>query len=183
MAGIAARGGRRGSAGLVAGLAVLLALGPGEALAGRRGADVRVTLLDGGRVNGELIAVRAGEIIVTSAIIETTVAVGDIDSIVVLKGVDRSTLSRQLGVYVGLAFGFVAASAYARWYYGRYDGLAIWAYPIGIGGGAMLGEAAGGWLSGKEGKDKLYVIKGQPPETVAKIMAKLKRKARLRVAY
>jgi len=50
-----------------------------------------------------------------------------------------------------------------------------------VAGGAWLGSAAGRWLSGNEGRDKLYPIKGQSPETVAKTMAKLRRKARVRV--
>lgn len=166
---------------LVAGLIVLQALWPGEALAGRRGIEVNIRLLDGGRVKGELIAVRADTIIVKSAIIESTVAVADIESIVVPEDVVGSAWPRQLGLYAGIALGIVAAGAYSRWYYNKYDGIPLWALPVGIAGGAWLGEAAGGRLSGKEGRDKLYQIKGQSPDAVARIMTKLKRKARLRV--
>lgn len=181
MAVLRTRSQKRRTMSLVAGLFVLLALWPGEALAGRRGIEVRIRLLDGGRVHGELIAVRADAVIVKSAIIESTVAIADIDSIVVPKDVGGSAWPRQLGLYAGIVLGVAAAGAYGNWYYDKYDGIPIWAWPIGIVGGAWLGEAAGGWLSGREGKDKLYQIKGQSPEAVARIMTKLKRKARLRV--
>jgi hypothetical protein len=181
MAVLRARGRKRRLMSLCAGLAVLLVLWPGEALAGRRGIDVKIWLLDGGRVNGELIAVRADTIIVKSAVIESTVAIADIDSIVVPEDVVGAAWPRQLGLYAGIALGVVAAGAYSRWYYDKHDGIPLWAWPVGIAGGAWIGEAAGGLLSGKEGRDKLYPIKGQSPEAVARIMTKLKRKARLRV--
>jgi hypothetical protein len=183
MAMMRARGRKRRPMILVAGLAMGLTLWPGQALAGRRGADVKITLLDGGRVSGELIAVRADTIIVKSLIRESTVAVADIDSIIVVAAAGGSTLLPQLGIYAGIALGVVAAGAYGRWYHDKYDGIPIWAWPLGIVGGAWLGSAAGGWLSNKGDRDKLYPIKGQSPEAVARVMARLKRKARLRVVY
>lgn len=183
MAKTIARGQKRRLAVLVAGLAVFLVLRPGEALAGRRGIDIRITLIDGGRVHGELIAVRGDKIIVNSPIRESTVAVADIDSIVVAEDVGGWGTARQLGMYAGIVLGWVAAGAYSRWYHDKYDGIPIFAWPIGVAGGAWLGSAAGGWLSGNEDRDKLYPIKGQSPEAVAKTMAKLGRKARVRVVF
>jgi hypothetical protein len=174
-----ARSQKRRLLSLVAGLIVLLALWPGEALAGRRGIEVKIRLLDGGRVNGELIAVRTDTIIVKSAIIESTVAVAEIESIALPEDVGGTMIVKTLSIAAGIALGYVASNAYARRYSDEYDGIPFWAWPVGISGGALLGNAAGGWIS-KEG-DKLYPIKGQSPETVARIMAKLKRKARLRV--
>jgi hypothetical protein len=183
VAGITNKGRMRGPARLLAGLAVCLALCPGPALAGRKGADIRVTLLNGEKVNGELIAVRADRIVVKSVIIESTVAIADIDTIALPATGTGSSIPRQLGIYAGIALGVFAAGAYSNWYYDKYDGIPIWSYPVGIVAGAWLGSAAGGWLSRKQDRDKLYAIGGQPPEAVAGIMAKLKRKARVRVAY
>jgi hypothetical protein len=183
MVGMIVRGRKGRLTGLFVGAAVCLALWPSPAWAGRRGADVKITLLDGGRINGELVAVFTDKIVVVSAIRESTVAVADIDAIAVAGNAAGWGVSRQLGALAGMALGFVAAGAYSRWYYDKYDGIPIWSYPAGIAGGAWLGSAAGGWISNKGDRDKLYPIKGRSPEAVARVMAKLKRKARLRVVY
>ena len=159
--------------------ALFLAALAGQAFAGRKGAEVKVELLDGGRINGELIAIRSGRIIVKSVIADSSIAIAEIDAITVLKDPSGSGCFETLTILAGGALGYGASKAYMRWSYKERDSIPIFAPILGFAGGCLLGGMLGRSI---EGKDQVFVIGGRSPDEVDKIVAKLRGKARVRDA-
>ncbi len=161
---------------LAAGLVGMLALSQGLQAAGKRvGAKVGVaTDRDAPSFIGELIGVRADAIVIEMEPEEVlTIAIADIST---LRVYHRSAAVPG-GVVGALAGGAVAYAISSARYRGKLFG------GLGIAGYSLLGMVGGGvsgaLIGGIAGADKTYYLKNMTKPGIDRVMAKLRKKARV----
>ena len=162
---------------LAVGLIWLLALSPGLHAAGRTsGAKVSVATIQGSEsIKGEVIGVREDAVVLATEGGETrTIAIKDISSVRVYR---RSAVLWGIlgGLRAGGAVGYgLSASEYKDEWLG---GLAILLYS---GIGAVVGGTIGGVTAGVLSADKTYELTTMSAAEIDKLMAKLRKMARVK---
>jgi hypothetical protein len=155
---------------------ILILVLPGALSAGeRRGADLVITLKDGPKVTGELIAVKTDSLLLLAGKDESVDLVG-IRSIRIVR--KSKALKTLLGGACGFFAGAVGTSIYAKTQKGVVNqavtaaGAGLLFLPGGLGIGILAGSLAG--------KDKTIQLEGKSESEVRQALAYLRGKARIR---
>ncbi len=144
-------GSRRRRGAILAALALLIAVAPAGLFAIRDGATLRLRLLDGRRLEGELLAVKGEELVLMGwSGSEARVAIGEVAEMRIERG-NRVSKGLVGGLAVGFALGTLIAlpSTFSH-------GNEYWVLPVlicgGLGGGfgAIIGTVAGVIGSGND---------------------------------
>jgi hypothetical protein len=141
----------------------------------RRGADI-IDKTDGGKVEGELIAVKENSLLLKLSYSSFDVSV-DIEDvkIVTVKKESKAAIGANFGFLIGGSIGALGAAKCKGWGCGTTRAITISGILFGLFGGII----GGGVGEGIEGKERT-VFEGKSDAEIQKILSKLRKKARVK---
>jgi hypothetical protein len=144
----------------------------------RRGAKLIVTKNDGRQISSELITVKPNSLLLLDTEgKDVSIGITDIKVIRIVRK-SKALLGAGIGFGAGALLGPLLAPVIFHAWHEEYDGpgVLLIEIPVGSAIGAILGGITGALL----GKDKTIQIKGMSDSEINEVLAKLRKKARIR---
>ena len=144
----------------------------------KKGADLIIQKTYGGKIEGELIAIKENALLLklSYSSFDVSVDIAEVKTITIIKE-SKTEIGALFGVLIGGSIGASLAGRSKGWGGGTTQAIAISGILYGLLGG-IIGGGIGGGIKSKEN----LIFEGKSDPEIQKILEKLRRKARIKNA-